>query len=219
MSQEKLRQEDKARDYDKEPIIIEDYNYIFEILCLTFGFILVLYAYFINPLDNTNEISRNYFFMNSIGAVLIPTVIFYFQMRKSKRKIILKNNEILFMEGNELLESININNIRLIQRTFNDYYLKSQDVEGFGAIFTFLIVPIYFPLLIINKFLFHIFKNGLNNYRLFDAIIIFDNDDKFINILPTTKNERTKIINYFSEKNNINIEQSKLFYKLDYGYK
>ena len=68
-----------------------------------------------------------------------------------------------------------------------------------------LSITIYFFILII-KIIFHFYINGFKSYRFFDSILIYDSDGNFINILPTTIEEREKIKGYFLEKLNIDVD-------------
>jgi len=200
-------------------IVVEDYNYMFEALFLLEAAIIVLYFYFVNPFDAHNEISRRYFFVHAMFITIIPGLVFYFQLRKSKRQIVLDAETITFKEGETVLEEIRFDNIKTVQKTFNDYYMKSQQTEGLAVIFLVVLTPIILPLRLINKFFFHLFKGGVKSYYLFDSIIIFDHNERFINILFTGKNERQEIRNYLLQKCGIDFEQSEPFFKLNYDYK
>jgi len=85
---EKIKTNSQQRDYDKKPIVIDDYNYIFGGMYLIVGAIVVLYFYFINPFGAHHEISRGYFFTHAIFIVIVPGLVYYFQIKKAKRKII-----------------------------------------------------------------------------------------------------------------------------------
>lgn len=205
------------RDYDKDPIVIEDYNYIFYVLYVIWGGIIIAYMYLINPFGNTNHISKNFWFMHFIVMSALPIITFYFQMKKSKRSIILNENDILFKENETVLERIELKNIESIHRTFNDYYRKNQEVEDWSVILIFAFLPINLTIHLINKFLFHLYKNGLKNYKFFDSIIIFDDKSQFINIMPTTAYEYELIKEYFRKKLNYHIPTAKIFFKINYG--
>lgn len=209
----------KMRDYDKEPIIIDDYNYIFGGMYLIVGAVVVLYFYFINPFGAHNEVSRNYFFIHAVFVVIVPGLVYYFQIKKAKRKIILTSDKIIFKEEEDVIESIEVNNIKSIQRTFNDYYMKNQKAKELESLFILFFLPLNLPIQLINKFLFHLFKDGFQSYKLFDSIIIFDNEESFINILPTTNKEYKEIETYILNKNCVDLKNSKLFFKFNYDYK
>ena len=91
------------RDYDKDPIVIEDYNYIFYVLYVLWGGVIIAYLYFLNPFHNSNEISKNFWFLHFILMSVLPIITFYFQMRQSKRKLFLQENEIILKENERII--------------------------------------------------------------------------------------------------------------------
>jgi len=205
------------RDYDKEPIVIEDYNYIFYILYVIWGGIIIAYFYIMNPFDNSNNISKDFWFLHFLVMSALPIITFYFQMKKSKRTIILNENQIFFKENETVLEQIELKHIDSIHRTFNDYYIKNQEVEDWSVILILVFLPINLAIHLINKFLFHLYKSGLKNYKFFDSIIIFDDEGRFINIMPTTAYEYELITEYFRKNLNSNIHTAEIFFKFNYG--
>ena len=86
------------RDYDKDPIVIDDYNYIFGGMYLVVAAVVVLYFYFVNPFGTENETSRVYFFTHALFVVIIPGLVYYNQIKKAKRKIVLTDENIIFKE-------------------------------------------------------------------------------------------------------------------------
>lgn len=207
----------QTRDYDKDPIVLEDYNYIFDILYVIWGGAIIAYFYFLNPFHNTNEVSKHFWLIHFLVASALPIVTFYFQMKKSKRVIIFNKNEIIFKENSKIIETIEVKKIELIKRTFNNYYVKNQEIEDWSIIFVILFLPFNLPIQLINKFLFHVFKGGFSSYKLFDAIIVFSVNDAFINILPNTKSEYDSVAEYFSRQLGFHIEHAEIFFKLNYG--
>lgn len=205
------------RDYDKDPIVINDYNYIFDILYVIWGGAIIAYFYFLNPFHNTNEVSKHFWIIHFLVASALPIVTFYFQMKKSKRVIIFSKNEIIFKEDSKIIEKIELKEIQSIKRTFNNYYVKNQEIEDWSIIFVILFLPFNLPIQLINKFLFHVFKGGFSSYKFFDSIIIFSLDDAFINILPNTKSEYDSVAEYFSRQLGFDLEHVEIFFKLNYG--
>ncbi len=206
------------RDYDKEPIVIEDYNYIFEAMFYILSIFIVIYYYFINPHNAQNELSRKFFFMHAIFIIIIPGLLYYLKLAKSKRKIILNNNFIILKENEEILIQVDIKKIIKINKTFNDYYSKTQETEGVWALFSYCLTLVIIPILIINKFIFHVFKGGLKSYNFYDSIIVFDNEENFINIMPILSEEHESLRKYFLYKQNIDIKEVDKFIKIEYGY-
>ena len=195
-------QQIKQRDYDKEPIVIEDYNYIFLFLFFTF---LLSILFLINMFEIVNINKISYIF---ILVGLIPAGYIYLRAY-GKRKIILQNNSIDFLHDSNIIESIYIKDVKCVVKTISIQYHKSQNPTETQKVFSCLFLPlsitIYFFILII-KIIFHFYINGFKSYRFFDSILIYDSDGNFINILPTTIEEREKIKGYFLEKLNIDVD-------------
>lgn len=209
-----MKNENLERDYDKNPIIIKDYNYMFLVFFNLPIIPIVIYLYIYNSgdLDKTSLVTNVFIVM---PALLVPYIYPLFKNR-GKRKIIFTNDFITFYHENILLERIEIDKIDDIKRTFSDLYHKSQFPTTFGRIMSYIVFPIGILMnlfLFINKFYFHIYMGGLSSYHFFDAYIIFS-EKKFINVLPTTRKEYLEIENYFKEKNGLDIKKSKKYYSL-----
>jgi len=202
----------KLRDYDKEPIIIEDYNPLFLALWTLTGIPLVILVYIFNPGGTSSQsLSFNVF-------VILPMLMFpYFYgyiKTKKKRKIKLLDNEIMLLHNDVILEKINLNNITEIRKTFSDLYHKSQHPNDFGRLMSYVLFPIAIYMnisLLINKLLFHIYKDSYKSYHFYDAIIVFA-DNKFINILPVTQDQYNEVRKYFYIKKQVDIEMTKVFF-------
>lgn len=208
----------RARDYDKEPIIIEDYNPLFKIILIFEVTIWFFFIAFTTITDSWSH-SKSFWFAHFIGYSLVPTIAFYFYLKKAKRKVILKNTYISYLENEKVLESIAVDNIVSIKRTFNDFYLKEQERNPSHTIRIFLgrlMAPLEYFILIINKFLFHLAKNGLKNYKLFDAILLISLDNRVINILTTNQVEYKMVEEYIFEKKAIEVINTDVFIKFDY---
>jgi hypothetical protein len=209
-----MENEKIERDYDKDPIIIEDYNLLFSALFTLYGVPIVIYLYIFNPgeLDETS-LSTNIFIVMPI--LMVPYIYPYFK-NKSKRKIIIKNDYISFNHEEIEIEKIKIKEITDIRISFTDLYHKSQHPSKLGRIFSYITFPIAIIMnliLIINKYFFHIFQDGEESYRFFDAYIIFS-EKRFINILPTTREEYSAIEKYFHKKNILTTKEVKRYYYL-----
>jgi len=205
------------RDYDKESIVIEDYNPLFKILMILVASIWFI-DIFIDPLKHMSH-SQVFWSSHFFGFVFIPAIGFYFYFRKAKRKIILENNLLVYRENTEDLEVIALEEINDIRRTFNDYYRKEQNMDQDHTIRIFLgrlVSPIEYLILLFNKVLFHLIKNRLSAYKVFDAILISTLDGRVINILPTTKVEYETVRTYFLEKKSVDIMKVNTLIKFDY---
>jgi len=204
-----------VRDYDKNPIIIKDYNNIFLIL---FGISVIpyfSYLYFYNPGNMPEHLKSVHFF------ILIPLYILpsFKRVGKTigKRYIKLTEDSITFLENENVIEKINIEDINKVNRTYHDYYHLSQKHNSsiLGKILNIIVIPAYQIILIFNKFLFHLKMNGLKNYKFFDSIILFSNEN-FITILPTTNDERKDIEVYFKLKKDMILKNQNIYYNFSY---
>ncbi|MDR0666944.1 MAG: hypothetical protein LBF71_06005 [Campylobacteraceae bacterium] len=179
----------QKRDYDKNPIVIKDYNYTFIAL---FGLIFLCYGVY--ALFMPQSYSPAIWSIAMGGSVIC--ISFFFRGYK-KRKIILSNDSIKFIKKNytlheyKIIEKIKLNEITDIRKTYNEISHKTEmptDLQHLFSITLFVTLPIFHPFFILIKLFFHIFKDGISSYRFFDAVMIFNND-RLINILPTTKKE------------------------------
>lgn len=206
------------RDYDKSPVIIEDFNPLFKIL-MVFVAAIWFFGTYVLSYGEHHSSSSMYWFAHFWGYTFIPMVGFYFYFKKSNRKVILTNNTLTYTEDNGILEIIHLNEITDMKQTFNDYYLKEQNVNPEHTIRIFLgrlISPIEYLILILNKFFFHLVKNRLSSYKLFDAILVMTQDGRIINILPTNTEDYESIKEYFLNKIDIDISNIPKLIKFDY---
>lgn len=208
------------RDYDKEPIVIKDYNYMFRMLVnLPFALCFIL-AYIYNPfgLEDTSSLSNGVFIV--LPLMFTPYVIAFLKAR-NRRKIVLTSRYITYYHEDKILEKIDISEIDVVKRTFLDFYHKSQKESKFGNIISIIFTPaclILYVSLIITKIFFHIFKSNFNFYKFYDSIIIFDKNEKFINILFVSNQDYEDVKNYFFNKKKLNIDYCNKFLKLSYLY-
>ena len=215
------------RDYDKEPIIIEDYNSLFLFLLMASFLPLCIFVYIYNPfkVEKTDSFARNLLII--IPLMIFPYMSSYFRA-KGKRKIVLENRSIKFLHENILIEEIEVSKISEIKKTYSDIYHKSQYPNIIGKIGWFLAIPLlayffgYLVLLmflglylyiVFIKYLFHKIKDKSYKFRLFDSVIIYDNE-KFINILPITNKDYEDVKNYFLTQGLGNIQNKKIYFEI-----
>jgi hypothetical protein len=132
------------------------------------------------------------------------------------RKIVLSNSSIKFFQYDRIIEEIKIDELTDIRKTYSVLYHKSQhpnDIhKALLPIFFFLSLLIWHLPIVIFKFFFHLFKDGWKSYHFFDAIVVFS-EEKFINILPVTKNEYEEIREYFMLKKPVfDIRNTKIYW-------
>ncbi len=207
-------QQTNQRDYGKDPIVIEDYNPLIRLLDYIVSLTLFIAIIFFFSSDITS--SKIIKAITIISVVSIPFFRIYFYA-KDKRKIILNSNRISFVHDNFIVESIDVNSTFFIKQTFSIIYHVYQKPSKLQQNFRYLIFvfSIYNDLcLLIIKLLFHIYKDGYKSYRIYDAIIVFD-QNRLINILPTTQKEYIEVKKYFNQVMNINIEHLDPYYELN----
>lgn len=199
------------RDYDKEPIVIKDANTVFMFLILFPGSIIFTILIFIFNYENmTSKLYINLF-------ILMPVVVWFYVKPylkyKDSRYIKIYNNKIDFIQDNELLETIKLDEKFTVYKSFEDFYHKSQKQNIYIEIIWLIILPITicnYMLLLLSKFFYRLYKSGLKNYRLYDCIII-SQDDKIINIYFNSIDEYKTIKDYFLSNFDLDISKSKIF--------
>jgi hypothetical protein len=209
------------RDYDKDPIVIEDYNPLFMwwqsiYVVLPLGIIVLLS----NPFhkDITNMILKLFITM---PIILFP-IYKQYRFAKGHRKIILKENEINYYHDEYKITQMNLNSIKSIHKTFDDFYHSSQQFNWF---YSFLVL-IFFPFVILIKVALITIKglkhlllgNRLSEFVLYDAIIIESQAGDILNILPQNNSERKQIKIYFLSKINMDIDQLPNRYSIFYSF-
>jgi hypothetical protein len=133
------------RDYDKNPIIVKDYNYIFLLyLYLLYSPCIIYILFFAN-------IKGGPVFVGGIIGLYIVTIITnakIFLKAFNKREIVLRNNHIQFCHENKILEIINLNEITNISRVFSVLYHKSQvaldSIKFFQKLLSYFICAVAF---------------------------------------------------------------------------
>lgn len=206
------------RDYNENPIVIADYNHIFSSMFMGVTALIIAYLIFLSSYGVYSEFFEKYFFIHIVFFLMLPGLVYFFQVKNTKRKVLLRRDRIVFLEANNVLQSLETKNIKYVKRTFHDYYRKEQARGNMASFYSMLFSPIHIPVHLANKFFFHLFKNRLGAYKLFDAFIVFDHNDNFITILPTNYEEREALKYYFLHKLDLDIKKVERFYKIDYGY-
>ncbi len=93
----------QPRDYDKDPIVIEDYNPLFLALWTISAIPIVILVYILNP-GGTSEQSLSFNVFVIIPMLMFPYIYGYLKT-KGKRKIILTDHEISFFHDDILIGS------------------------------------------------------------------------------------------------------------------
>jgi len=199
------------RDYDKRPIVIKDYNSIFMFLVAMPWLISSFYFLFTHH--------------NKAAFSFLIAQTFYFNIRPyifsgRKRSVKLSNNKIEFLQADNIIESINLDEKFEIYKTFDDYYHKSQNLSNLQKKVKWISVVLlwiaYYPFFLLSKILFYFFKTKGTFYKFYDCIILFQ-DDKVLNILATSRFERALVKKYFLDKFKIDIDLLQVCKKTDHG--
>lgn len=199
------------RDYDKRPIVIKDYNSIFMFLVAMPWLLSSFYFLFTHH--------------NKAAFSFLIAQTFYFNIRPyifsgRKRSVKLSNNKIEFLQADNIIESINLDEKFEIYKTFDDYYHKSQNLSDFQKKVKWISVVLlwiaYYPFFLLSKILFYFFKTKGTFYKFYDCIIIFQGD-KVLNILATSRYERALVKRYFLDKFKIDIDVLQVCKKTDHG--
>lgn len=201
----------QTKDYDKDPIVIEDYNPLLHLPVIFIAGVIFLY-FEITFHKNSN-------LMGFWALTFFPALFFYFYLRKAKRVIVIKEDLLLYRENEQVLESIRTEEIKKIERTFNDFYLKKQQMNADWIIRRWLskiTSPVEYLFLVIIKMFFHLVQNKFTAYRLFDAILVTTEDERIINILPTNNSEYEMVRKYFLEQFTVDITIAPIVIKYDY---
>lgn len=224
---EEISNDKIIKDYDKEPIIIKDFNSLFMFLIMASMIPIMLYIYIYNPGGTSDDsLFRNIFIIIPIG--MYPFINAYLKSR-GKRKIFLTNDSIKFMHESIVIEEVELSEITDMKKTFSDIYHKSQNVTilalfGLYTLFAFivisqkayyllLVIPFFHICLVFVKYIFHKIKDKRYKYRFFDAVIVYSGE-KFINILPVTNEEYEVVREYFLAKNLGDIQDKKIYFEL-----
>jgi len=218
------------RDYDKEPIIIEDYNPLFAWLSfkyVVFPSLLVLFVvlFFYFP-ENIVEFSKLF--------IILPIASWpaYRQYKdtKGERKIVLSNHKIFYKHNDYVLTEIFLDNSSSFYLSFQNYYHKSQNrlkvwhlaiiflmgvliTQSFWLnLFIFLFAYLYaFLALQMVKFILY----G-KRYRFYHALLVMREED-LVAIPFLKKSDDVEVHRYFAQKG-IDIASLPKFYKFIYGY-
>ena len=235
-------QNSNKRDYDKEPIILNNYEMIFAMLCdilsLIFALIIVIFFYAIFK----GEISEILFTVNFIVIVAFVFIcIEFIEYQKNKPKILLKNTSIEFYEKSKRVHTVKTQNIgKIICKLSSNYSGENKNYRNliiasiivfatviaiFGDLFIFLLYLIFLVALICGnifiKFTFCIFvtKKYDRYFSIFPIIVIGKSPKKSIEQIPLystlivfSKSQYDEIKDYFLNLHNINIDNIKRFY-------
>ena len=215
-----LQQNFKARDYDKEPIVIKDHTYyeymIYQFPALLIGFIIFLtFATIVNP------VSPKTFRMLPLILVSLLTVIrdkdgMYFEF---------KNDKILYYYKNKIRKIFELNSIGAMVISFDCRHSMRQRINWFIKIALLLWILLIFAAdaydMIIGesitdilcifvlaasgifgaKAIIHLRNGSLGFFGLHDQLVLYKENAEveILNILMADKEEYLQLRDYFMQ--------------------
>ena len=215
-----LRQNFKARDYDKEPIIIKDHTY-YEFMIYQFPALLVGFIIFLTFATIVNPISLKTFRMLPFILVSLLTVIrdkdgMYFEFR---------NDKILYYYKNKIRKIFELNSIGAMVISFDCRHSMRQRVNWFIKIALLLWLLLAFVadsydetigqyitnvlcLFVLAasgifgaKPLIHLRNGSLSFFGFHDQLVLYKENAEveILNILMATEDEYLQLRDYFMQ--------------------
>ena len=215
-----LRQNSKARDYDKEPIAIKDHTY-YEFMIYQFPALLIGFIIFLTFATIVNPISPKTFRMLPLILVSLLTVIrdkdgMYFEFR---------NNKILYYYKNKIHKIFELNSIGAMIISLDCRHSMRQRINWFIKIALLLWILLIFAanaydttisenvtnilcLFVLAasgifgaKPLMHLRNGSLGFFGLHDQLVLYKENAEveILNILMATEDEYLQLRDYFMQ--------------------
>ena len=235
--------QENQRDYDKEPLIIENKTQFFIAFLGICVFIFMIFMFLYNP----NEVRfRQLFIIFPIFGM--PFILNYFFNKNKKAHIEFLNNKIIYNIDNKPLKIIFLDDILYIKRTYfirdrkwlenkNSFYKFILKYDPYTTILAFF-ASCFIVVLIVNRYFF------IDSYRItiilfatlflfafckflyfcifkaeirlifYDHIVIYDNH-KNINFIIPSNYDYKLLRDFFIKKKNIDIKKAECHIWLD----
>ncbi len=215
-----LRQNSKARDYDKEPIVIKDHTY-YEFMIYQFPALLIGFIIFLTFATIVNPVSPKTFRMLPFILVSLLTVI----RDKDGMYFELKNDKILYYYKNKIHKIFELNSIgamiisldcRRSMRQRINWFIKialllwillifaanaydttiSENVTNILCLFVLAASGIFGA-----KPLMHLRNGSLGFFGLHDQLVLYKENAEveILNILMATEDEYLQLRDYFMQ--------------------
>ena len=215
-----LPQNSKARDYDKEPIVIKDHTY-YEFMIYQFPALLIGFIIFLTFATIVNPVSLKTFRMLPFILVSLLTVIrdkdgMYFEFR---------NDKILYYHKNKIRKIFELNSIGAMVISFDCRHSMRQRVNWFIKIALLLWILLIFAadaydmtigesitdILCIfvlaasgifgAKAIMHLRNGSLSFFGLHDQLVLYKENAEveILNILMANKEEYVQLRDYFMQ--------------------
>ena len=208
-----LPQNSKARDYDKEPIVIKDHTYYdymkYSIIPTMVGLLIALaFATIVNPI-------------NIKMFRLLPLVLVIFVtnfMNRDGAYFVFYNDKILYYNKNKIRKTFEINTIGAMALSFDwrwswkqkipiyikvflvlwfllGCYTTGEPINGVAIIFTFC-----FSILTTKAYM-HLLNGSLSFFGLHDQLVLYKENAEveILNILMANKEEYLQLRDYFMQ--------------------
>ena len=208
-----LRQNSKARDYDKNPLIIKDHTYYdymkYSIIPTMVGLLIALaFATIVNPI-------------NIKMFRLLPLVLVIFVtnfMNRDGAYFVFYNDKILYYNKNKIRKTFEINTIGAMALSFDwrwswkqkipiyikvflvlwfllGCYTTGEPINGVVIIFTFC-----FSILTTKAYM-HLLNGSLGFFGLHDQLVLYKENAEveILNILMANKEEYLQLRDYFMQ--------------------
>ena len=208
-----LRQNSKARDYDKDPLVIKDHTYYdymkYSIVPTMVGLLVALaFATIVNPI-------------NIKMFRLLPLVLVIFVtnfMNRDGAYFVFYNDKILYYNKNKIRKTFEINTIGAMALSFDwrwswkqkiPIYIKvflvlwfllgwlatGEPINGVAIIFTFC-----FSILTTKAYM-HLLNGSLSFFGLHDQLVLYKENAEveILNILMANKEEYLQLRDYFMQ--------------------
>ena len=208
-----LQQNSKARDYDKNPLIIKDHTYYdymkYSIIPTMVGLLIALaFATIVNPI-------------NIKMFRLLPLVLVIFVtnfMNRDGAYFVFYNDKILYYNKNKIRKTFEINTIGAMALSFDwrwswkqkipiyikvflvlwfllGCYTTGEPINGVAIIFTFC-----FSILTTKAYM-HLLNGSLSFFGFHDQLVLYKENAEveILNILMTNKEEYLQLRDYFMQ--------------------
>ncbi|WP_304342261.1 hypothetical protein [Campylobacter ureolyticus] len=205
------------RDYDKEPLIIRDYN-MHETAFFAVTIPVLLFVNFISNGISVFFIPKNIIFM------FITLEIFLELLKYPYKTSIFYDSKIVYKKGSDTALEINLSDIVGVYKTamcnenFQTQKFISKKLFIFAAVLVGLVMIIFdfntfifffgwiFATFFGGKFIFFVLLNKKIGFKIYTSYLI-KTEKNIINFLPK-ESDNMEIKRYFFDKININIEKA-----------
>ncbi|MDY0238932.1 MAG: hypothetical protein RBS42_08785 [Campylobacterales bacterium] len=201
----------KSRDYDKEPIVIEDCN--LKVIFYVIVSELLLWELFLilNPMKlSSSSLAKGFIIL---PIIVLPTIVNY--KRIKNRTYILRNRTIELKQNNNN-SVFNLDSVKDLKISFQSYYTNAQKIDGYKKFFWYVFSFILVPFQIITEIQNYFVRKILNepNVNTYNSLLLYFDNGEFINLYLKDIKLYNDLNQYCIDKFGKNIEdlERKFFY-------